>query len=82
MIKVTKQKSLLVQAIVTLVIGMLSIPVFQTLTEWLGSLVWPWSPWEQWYGWIAYATVWVYALIAWAFSWVAQYIMWFTPMYW
>ncbi len=80
MIKVTKQQSLFVQATVMLVVGMLSIPMFQVLTKWLGGFVWPCSPWEHWYGWVTYVFIWIYAFLAWAFCWVAQYVMWFTPI--
>lgn len=80
MIKVTKQQSLFFQSVVILAVGMLSIPVFQSLTVRLDSFVWPFSPWEHWYGWGAYLIVWIYAFIAWAFCWVSQYIMWLTPL--
>lgn len=80
MLKVTKQQSLIVQAIVFLMVGMLCLPIFQALTKWLGGLIWPWSPWGHWYGWATYTFIWIYALIVWAFSWVSQYVLWFTPI--
>jgi hypothetical protein len=80
MLTIRKQQSLVYPYVVFVTVGLASTFVFAWLERTLNPFVWPFSPWEHWYGWLAYAIVWIYALIAWAFSWVAQYLMWLSPL--
>lgn len=80
MLKIRKQPSIAANSLTILIVGLLSVPMFIAMENWLHDFVWNPTPWQHWYGWIAWALTWMYAALFWLLALIGRYLMPWTPL--